>query len=306
MNKKQNYIRELAKKNNAIILAHYYVADEIQEIADFLGDSLYLTQRAKEAKNDVILFCGVNFMAETTKTLNPTKKVLVPDNYANCSLADNFDVQDCVKWKSQFKNPYLITYINSSTEIKSVSDIICTSSNAINIVRNAPKDATLLFAPDINLGSWLNKKLGIDMKLWNGNCVVHHNYSEEALKKMIKENPKAEVVAHPECTENILEYANFVGSTTGIINYAKQSNNDIFIVLTEEGVRRKLKLESPSKTFLFVPNKNLEQNICHDMKRHNLDKVITALETLSPEIEINEKIRTAAAVPLERMLRVSS
>ena len=304
MNKKQEYIRELAKKNNAIILAHYYVADEIQEIADFLGDSLFLTQMAREVKNDIILFCGVNFMAETTKILNPTKKVLVPDNYAYCSLADNFDVLDCIEWKSQFNNPYLISYINSSTEIKTISDIICTSSNAINIVQNAPKDATLLFATDINLGSWLNKKLGIDMKLWNGNCVVHHNYSEEGLKKLIKENPLAEVIAHPECTENILKYANFVGSTTGIINYSKQSNNNIFIVLTEEGVHRKLKLESPNKTFLFVPNQKLEQNICINMKKHNLDKIITSLETLLYEIQINEKSRKAAAIPLERMLSI--
>ncbi|MCL2038903.1 MAG: quinolinate synthase NadA [Bacteroidetes bacterium] len=305
MNDKQKYIKELAKKNNAIILAHYYVADEIQEIADFLGDSLYLTQKAKEVKNDVILFCGVNFMAETTKILNPNKKVIVPDNCAYCSLADNFDVLDCIEWKSQFNNPYLISYINSSTEIKTISDIICTSSNAINVVQNAPKDATLLFATDVNLGSWLNKKLGINMKLWNGNCVVHHNYSEEGLKKLIKENPTAEVIAHPECTENILKYANFIGSTTGIINYSKQSNSNTFIVLTEEGVHRKLKIESPNKTFLFVPNQKLVANICINMKKHTLDKVISALETLSPEIKINEKVRELAAIPLERMLSIS-
>ena len=304
MNEKQNYIKELAKKNNAVILAHYYVADEVQEVADYLGDSLYLAQQANEITNDVILFCGVNFMAETAKILNPTKKVLVPDNNCFCSLAESFCVMDCMEWKSQFENSYLISYINCSTEIKAASDIICTSSNAIKIVENAPKDAILLFAPDTNLGSWINKTLGIDMKLWKGHCVVHHNYSEDALKKMFKENPTAEIIAHPECKENVLKYANYVGSTTGIINYTKQSKNDKFIVLTEEGISRKLKLESPNKTFLFVPNQKQEPNYCVNMKKHNLDKIISALETLSPEIEINEKIRIAASVPLERMLKL--
>ena len=305
MNEKQKYIKEIAKKKDVVILAHYYVADEIQEIADFLGDSLYLAQQAKELKNDVILFCGVNFMAETAKILNPTKKVIVPDNCAYCSLVENFDADKCIKWKSEFKNPYLISYINCSTEVKAQSDIICTSSNVLKVVKNAPSDATLLFAPDYNLGNWINKTQAMKMTLWNGNCKVHHNYSEKALEDLIKRNPSAEVIAHPECPENILKYANYVGSTTGIINYAKQSKSNLFIVLTEAGVNRKLKLDSPEKTFLYVPNQNQEENYCVNMKKHNLDKVISALETLSPEIQINEELRQAASISLERMLNIS-
>jgi quinolinate synthase len=305
MTEKQNYIRELAKKNNAIILAHYYVADEIQEISDFLGDSLYLAQKAKESNNDVILFCGVNFMAETAKILNPTKTIIVPDKRAYCSLADVLDVVDCIDWKSKFKKPYLISYINCSSEIKSISNIICTSSNVLKIVKQAPKDATLLFATDANLGGWVNRTLGLNMKLWQGRCIVHYSYSEEALLKIIKQHPNAEVIAHPECRENILKYATYIGSTTGIINYTKQSKNNEFIVLTEEGVHRKLKLESPNKTFLFVPNQNGLRNYCVNMKKHTLDKVISALETLNPQIELNEKIIKAAAIPLEKMLSLN-
>ena len=304
MNNKQNYIKELIKEKNAVIFAHYYVADEVQEVADFLGDSLYLAQRAKEITNEIILFCGVNFMAETAKILNPTKKIIVPDASCSCSLADGCSELDCLEWKSQFESPYLISYINCSTEIKAISDIICTSANATEIVKNAPKNATLLFAPDTNLGAWLNKTLGINMKLWNGNCVVHHNYSESALQNLIKENPTAEVIAHPECNENILKYANYVGSTTGIINYTKHSKNDKFIVLTELGISRKLKLESPNKTFLFVLNQKQEPNYCTYMKKHNLDKLISSLETLTPYIEVDEKLRSAASIPLERMLKI--
>ncbi|MDR0926587.1 MAG: quinolinate synthase NadA [Ignavibacteria bacterium] len=299
---KQNRIRELATKHNAVILAHYYVADEIQEVADFLGDSLYLAQQAQSTDADVILFCGVNFMAETAKILNPQKIVIVPDNTATCSLAECLDATDCIQWKQRFDNPYLISYINCATEVKTISDVICTSSNALKIVESAPKDATLLFAPDVNLGNWLNKTLGVNMQIWNGHCVVHHNYKLGKLMECMTLHPRAEVIAHPECPEEILQYADFVGSTTGIINYAKKGSCDAFIVLTEVGVLRTLQMNSPEKHFYTIHS---NPPICVNMKRHSLDKAILALDTLSPQITMNEDIRLAAYKPLAKMLELS-
>jgi quinolinate synthase len=303
---KQKYIRKLAKMQNVVILAHYYVVDEIQEIADFLGDSLYLAQRAKESTADTILFCGVNFMAETAKILNPSKKVIVPDNKASCSLAEGVDVIDCFEWKKTFPNPYLISYINCATEIKTISDIICTSSNVLQVVNSAPKNSTVLFAPDINLGNWVNRTLGKNMKLWNGHCVVHQNYSENALIETINKFPAAEIVAHPECPDNILKYAHFVGSTTAIIDYSTKSNNSTIIVLTEEGVGRTLQIQSPDKKFIFISHKNGKQhNVCVNMKKHTLDKIIYVLENGNNEINIDENIRIKALQPLEKMLAIS-
>jgi quinolinate synthase len=223
MKSKIEKLNELKKAKNAVILAHYYTLPEVQNAADFLGDSLFLAQKAKETQAEIILFCGVNFMAETAKILNPSKKVLIPDKNSFCSLAESVDFDDFTNWKNSFENPFLISYINCSTKIKAVSDVICTSANVVKIAENAPKNATILFATDKNLGNWINKKLNLNMKLWNGNCEVHQNFSEEDLQKKIKEFPEAEVVAHPECPENLLNYANFVGSTTGILNYIKNS-----------------------------------------------------------------------------------
>ncbi|MPM89031.1 Quinolinate synthase A [bioreactor metagenome] len=302
---KQKRIRELVKKQNAVILAHYYVADEIQEIADYLGDSLYLSQQAKLSKAKVILFCGVKFMAETAKIISPEKTVLIPDDTATCSLAEHVNVDDCLKWKNSFHNPYLISYINCSTEVKAISNIICTSANALKIVETAPKNASLLFAPDINLGSWLNKELNINMALWNGHCTVHQNYDVGHLLECIKKYPEAEVVAHPECHPNLLKYANFIGSTTAIINYTKKTPNNIFIVLTENGIARQLKIESPKKQFVFIMNQNRENNICLDMKKHNLDNVINALETMEPQINIDEDLRKNAFKAINKMLDFS-
>jgi quinolinate synthase len=302
----KNRIFELKKQRNAMIFAHYYVADEIQEIADFLGDSLFLAQKAKETNADIILFCGVNFMAETAKILNPSKTVLTPDNTASCSLAECVDIDECLKWKNSFRNPYLISYINCSTQVKTISDVICTSSNVLKIVNSAPKDATVLFAPDENLGNWINKKLGINMQLWKGNCVVHQNYSEKNLIECKKNHPDAKIVAHPECPANLLSYADFVGSTTAIIDFTKQIETQNIIVLTENGILRKLKIDSPNKNFLTVKGMtdDNKQNICFDMKKHTLEKVAAALENLENVVTVAENLSTAALIPLEKMLEI--
>jgi quinolinate synthase len=303
---KQNRIQELKEKRNAVILAHYYTLPEIQDIADYLGDSLFLAQKAKETNADTILFCGVNFMAETAKILNPTKTVLLPDDTAGCSLADFVDVDDFLKWKNSFENPYLISYINCSTTVKAISDVICTSANVLKIAQSAPKNATILFAPDENLGDWVNKTLGLNMKTWKGDCCVHIDFSEKHLRECIKNEPDAEVVAHPECPENILNYANFVGSTTAILNYVKKSEKNKFIILTETGILHQMKRDSPDKIFITVNGINSgSENICLNMKKNTLDKVIFALENLQPEIVINEKLRFAALKPLEKMLEQS-
>ena len=308
-------LNELKEKINAVILAHYYTLPEIQDIADYLGDSLYLAQKAKETNADVIIFCGVNFMAETAKILNPTKIVLIPDNTAGCSLADSvYPIEEFLKWKNSFTNPYLISYINCSTTVKAISDIICTSANALQIAKSAPKDATILFAPDENLGNWINKSLNLDMKIWQGNCIIHNEFSENHLKKCIANYPDAEIVAHPECPENILDYAHFIGSTTSIINHIKKSEKDKFIILTEQGILHQLDKNKSAETpnnKMFIPinkidftnEKNTEiPNICYNMKKNTIDKVIFALQNLEPQIKIDENLRLAALKPLEKML----
>ena len=309
---KQNLIKKLKEKQNAVILSHYYTLPEVQDVADYLGDSLFLAQilshyskETKETNAEIILFCGVNFMAETAKILNPNKTVLIPDNSAGCSLADDVCFDELAKWKNSFENPYLISYINCSTTVKAISDVICTSANVLNIVRSAPKNATLLFATDENLGDWVNKTLGLQMKLWKGNCYVHKNFSENNLKENRKKYPDAEIVAHPECPENLLNYADFVGSTTSILNHAKNSEIKEFIVLTESGILHQLKKDSPNKNFITVEGISNSNNICFDMKKNTLDKIISALENLQHEIKIEEKMGLAALKPLEKMLELS-
>ena len=302
---KQNLIKKLKEKQNAVILSHYYTLPEVQDVADYLGDSLFLAQKAKETNAEIILFCGVNFMAETAKILNPNKTVLIPDNSAGCSLADDVCSDELAKWKNSFENPYLISYINCSTTVKAISDVICTSANVLNIVRSAPKNAILLFATDENLGDWVNKTLGLQMKLWKGNCYVHKNFSENNLKENRKKYPDAEIVAHPECPENLLNYADFVGSTTSILNHAKNSEIKEFIVLTESGILHQLKKDSPNKNFITVEGISNSNNICFDMKKNTLDKIISALENLQHEIKIEEKMGLAALKPLEKMLELS-
>lgn len=298
-------LKELKEKRNAVILAHYYVEPEIQEVADFLGDSLALSQQAKKTDAEVILFCGVQFMAETAKILNPNKIVLTTNVLAGCSLADLSPASEIKEWKESFKNPFLVSYINCSTEVKAISDVICTSSNAEKIVQSIPKDKTILFATDKYLGSYLNNKLGLDMKVWKDYCIVHKNFSEEHLKELIKTNPDAQVVAHPECASQLLKYADFVGSTTGILNYTQESRASKFIVLTELGILYKLKDISPHKEFIMVNNKEGNCNICTDMKKNTIESMIAALENLEPQIFLDENLRKKALIPLELMLNLS-
>lgn len=298
-------IKELKAKTNAIILAHYYVNPEIQEIADFLGDSLALSQRAKKTDADTILFCGVHFMAETAKILNPTKKVILPDIRTGCTLADLSKVEDIEKWKNSFNNPFLISYINCSTKLKAISDVICTSSNAEKIVKSIPKDKTILFATDKNLGSYLSKKLDVKMHVWKDYCRVHNTFSEEHIKELINEHPNADIAAHPECPEHILNYAKYIGSTTGIINYINKSERKEFIILTEPGIKYQLEKNSTDKQYFFVKNECGQNNICINMKKNTIEKIIEALENLSPEITIEEELRLKALKPLELMLELS-
>ncbi len=296
---------ELKRQKNAILLAHYYVLPEIQDAADFVGDSLALAQEAKKTTADVILFAGVHFMAETAKILNPNKIVLIPDAGSGCSLADLSSADEILKWKNSFKNPYLITYINCSTAVKSISDVICTSSNAEKIVKATPAEKTLLFATDQYLGSYLNNKLNLNMHLWKDYCRVHREFSEEHLLKLKIENPDAVVLAHPECPGNLLKHSDFIGSTTAIINYTVNSNSNKFIIITEVGILHKLKSLSPNKQFLTINNNTGVENYCVEMKKNTIEKLILALENMQPEIIIDEELRKKALAPLELMLNLS-
>jgi quinolinate synthase len=306
MEPKIDYLLKLKKERNAIILAHYYQDDVVQDIADFKGDSLALAQAAKEVKNDVIVFCGVHFMAETAKILNPDKIVLLPDLNAGCSLADSAPADKFKEWIDAHPNSVVVSYINCSTEVKAMSDLICTSSNAIKIIESIPKDKQILFAPDKYLGRYLIKQTGRQLILWNGSCQVHEQFSESKLIEIINANPDAEIIAHPECPENILDYADFIGSTTALINYTKTSNSDKFIILTEPGVIHEMKKYSPYKSFFTVPNlEGCNCNNCPYMKLNTIDKIIKCLENLEPQINIDEHLRIKALKPLEKMLEIS-
>ncbi|MFN3306400.1 MAG: quinolinate synthase NadA [Candidatus Kapaibacteriota bacterium] len=299
-------INKLKKERNAIILAHYYQEPIIQDIADFLGDSLALAQAAQKTNAEVILFCGVHFMAETAKILNPDKIVLMPDLNAGCSLADSAPAEKFKKWVEENPGHVVISYINCSAEVKALSDIICTSSNAEKIIRSIPEDKPICFAPDKYLGSYLIKKTGREMVLWNGTCQVHETFSERELISMQRKHPNALVLAHPECPENILHYADFVGSTSGIIKYATESPANEFIIATEEGIIHQLKKKNPQKIFYPLPSLNgCACNQCPHMRVHTIEKVLLALENLEPKIEIDEELRLQALKPLERMLELS-
>jgi len=297
---------ELKEERNAVILAHYYQEKEIQEVADFLGDSLALAQNAKKTNADVILFCGVHFMAETAKILNPTKTVLIPDMDAGCSLADNTPTDKFKEWVDAHPDHVVISYINCSSEVKAMSDIICTSSNAVKMVNSVPKDKKICFAPDKYLGSFVKKQTGRDMVIWDGSCEVHEIFSEQAIIDMMGKYPEADVLAHPECPPNILNYADFIGSTSGIIKAAKDSDKKEFIIVTEPGIIHKLEKDMPDKVFYTVPNlEGCSCNECPYMKLNTLEKMVRALETLSPEIIMDEDLRLKALKPLERMLELS-
>ncbi|MCK5682470.1 quinolinate synthase NadA [bacterium] len=303
---KLSYFNRLKKERNAVVLAHFYQDDIIQETADVLGDSLLLAQAAKKTNADVILFCGVHFMAETAKILNPEKIVVIPDMEAGCSLSESAEPDAFREWIDEHSDHVVVSYINSSADVKAMSDIICTSSNAVKVVESIPKDKNICFAPDKYLGAYVIRETGRKMVLWDGACMVHETFSLEALEKLMIQYPEAKVLVHGECPEAIAVTADYVGSTNGIKNYAKQSNTDTFIVVTETGLLYSMRKEMPDKHFLTVPNlEGCACNECPHMKKNTLDKMISALESLQPAIEMNEDLRLKALYALDAMLEVS-
>jgi quinolinate synthase len=296
----------LKKERNAVVLAHYYQDSSIQDLADFLGDSLALAQAAKETTADVILFCGVHFMAETAKILNPDKIVLIPDLNAGCSLADSAPADKFYEWVEAHPGHTVISYINCSAAVKAMSDIICTSSNAVKIVQSVPAGQKICFAPDKFLGAHVMKLTGRDMVLWDGSCEVHQNFAELELINLISRYPDAEILAHPECPPNILDYADYIGSTTGILKRAMESTSPRFIVITEPGIIHQMKKSAPDKE--YIPLARLDGcscNECPHMRLNTIEKMVQALESLSPQINMEEDIRLKALRPLERMLELS-
>ena len=306
METKIEKLNRLRKERNAVILAHYYQEAEIQDVADFLGDSLALAQAAKKTDAAVILFCGVHFMAETAKILNPTKTVLIPDKEAGCSLADSAPPDKFKAWVDAHPDHTVISYINCSADVKAMSDIIVTSSNAQKIIESLPEDEKICFAPDKYLGSYIMKQTDRNMELWDGSCEVHEQFSEIELINLTNKFPNAEILAHPECPQQLLNYADFVGSTTGIIKRALQSDKNEFIILTEPGVIHQIELKAPDKKYYTVPNLDgCNCNNCPYMKLNTIDKMIAALENLEPEIIMDEELRLKALKPLEKMLQLS-
>ena len=293
-------INKLKKKKNAIILAHYYQDSDIQDIADYIGDSLGLAQMAKKTDADIIVFAGVHFMAETAKILNPSKKVLLPDLNAGCSLSDSAPPVLFKLFKEKYSDHIVITYINCSAGIKALSDIICTSSNAEAIIESLPKDQKIIFAPDKNLGAYLNKKTGRSMVLWNGACMVHEIFSLEKIVKLKIRHPKAKIIAHPECEEHILSIADFIGSTTELLKYSSVDSSNEFIVVTETGIIHHNKLFIPAP-----PNNSCACNDCPHMKLNTLEKLYLCMEYELPELILDEPLRLAAKQPIDRMLAIS-
>ena len=299
-------IKKLKKEKNAIILAHYYQEPDIQDIADYIGDSLGLAQQAEKTEADIIVFAGVHFMAETAKILNPTRKVLLPDLNAGCSLADSAPTDLFRFFKMKFPDHLVISYVNCSAEIKALSDIICTSSNAETIINSLPEQQPIIFAPDKNLGNYLNKKTGRNMILWNGACMVHEIFSLEKIVKLKIRYPKAKLLAHPECEENILNIADFVGSTTELLQYTKSDSQQEYIIATETGILHEMSKANPAKTFIPAPpNNNCACNDCPHMKLNTLEKLYLCMKYELPEIEMDESLRIAAKKPIDRMLQIS-
>jgi quinolinate synthase len=301
-------INRLRKEKNAVILAHYYQEKDIQDIADFVGDSLELSKKAAATNADTIVFAGVHFMAETAKILNPDKTVLLPDINAGCSLADGCKAEDFIKMKELYPNHKVVTYINCSAEIKTLSDIVCTSSNAKKIIESFPEGQPILFAPDRNLGNYLKMETNRDLVLWDGSCVVHEAFSLDKLIALYKENPKAKIVAHPESESHILKVAHYIGSTSGMLNYIANSEAETFIVATEAGILHKLAQDAPGK--VLIPAPAYEDNTCACsecafMKLNTLEKLYRCLKYGYPEIKISNEIRQKALVPIQRMLELS-
>jgi quinolinate synthase len=297
----------LKKKKNAVILAHYYQDPDIQDIADYIGDSLGLAQQAQKSQADIILFAGVHFMAETAKILNPNKKVLIPDLKAGCSLADSCPPKAFADFKAKYPDHIVITYINCTAEIKALSDVIVTSTNAVQIVESFPKNQPIIFAPDKNLGAYINKITGRNMVLWNGACMVHEIFSLEKLMKLKSLHPQAKIIAHPECEEKVLEKADFIGSTTALLNYSKKSSDKEFIVLTETGILHQMQKASPDKTFIpGPPNNTCACNDCPHMKLNTIEKIYVALEHEQPELLMKPELIEKAKAPILKMLELSA
>jgi len=300
-------IERLKKEKNAIILAHYYQEPDIQDVADYIGDSLGLAQKAEKTDADIIVFAGVHFMAETAKILNPTKKVLLPDLKAGCSLADSAPADLFKKFKEKHPGHVVISYINCTAEIKALSDIICTSGNAERIVESVPADHPIIFAPDKNLGAYLNKKTGRNMVLWDGACMVHEIFSLEKISRLQIRHPKAKLIAHPECEEEILRIADYIGSTTALLKFTQQDDATEYIVATETGILHQMQKASPGKTFIPAPPDNsCACNDCPHMKLNTLEKLYLCMKYEEPEILMDEELRVAAKKPIDRMLEISA
>lgn len=296
----------MKKEKNAVLLAHYYQIPEIQDIADYIGDSLGLAQQASQTKADLIVFAGVHFMAETAKILNPTTKVVLPDLDAGCSLADSCPPQDFARFKEQHPGHVVVSYINCSAAIKTMSDVICTSGNAVKIVESFPPDQKIIFAPDKNLGAYINQVTGRDMVLWDGTCQVHDLLTTEAVIKLKADHPDAKLIAHPECKAAVLALADFTGSTTALLNFTKKDSAKKYIVATETGILHQMKKQSPDKEFLIVPaDITCSCNDCPYMKLNTMPKVLACLRDETPEIILSDEVMSAARKPIDRMLEIS-
>lgn len=307
LNDKIDYEKEISRlkqEKNAVILAHYYQEEAIQNIADFLGDSLYLAKMAEKVEAEIIVFAGVHFMAETAKIVNPQKKVLLPDLKAGCSLADSCPPVDFASFKQQHPEAVVVTYINCSAEIKALSDIVCTSSNAIEVIHSIPKDKQIIFAPDKNLGRYLIKETGRDMILWDGACIVHEAFSFEKIVQLAQEYPKAKFIAHPESESQILEIAHYIGSTSGLLNFVQEDKSDTFIVATEAGILHEMQKKCPSKQFIPAPveDDSCACSECAFMKLNTMVKLYRCLKNEKPEIQLDQALIEKARLPIERML----
>ncbi|WP_372918936.1 quinolinate synthase NadA [Salegentibacter sp.] len=304
----QEKINVLKEQKNAVILAHYYQEPEIQQIADFVGDSLELAKKAAQTEADIIVFAGVHFMAETAKILNPSRKVLLPDLQAGCSLADSCPPDSFGELKSRYPDHVVVTYINCSAEIKALSDIVCTSSNAEKVINSIPKDKEIIFAPDKNLGRYLMEKTGREMLLWDGACIVHEAFSLDKLIELHKENPQAEIIAHPESEEHILKTAKYIGSTSGMLKHVKESPKNSFIVATEAGILYEMQKEVPHKELIPAPAKEDNSCACSEcafMKMNTLEKLYKCLQNETPEILLDKELMEKAHKPIERMMELS-
>ena len=299
-------IKRLKKEKKAVLLAHYYQEAEIQELADYLGDSLYLAQAAEKVEAEMIVFSGVHFMAETAKIINPSKKVILPDLNAGCSLADSCPPLDFKKFIDQYPGAHVVTYINCSAEIKALSSIVCTSSNAVRVIDSIPEGETIIFAPDKNLGRYLIRETGRDMILWDGSCIVHEAFSFERIVKLSKENPAAKFIAHPESESQVLDIAQYIGSTSGLLNFVEKDSAQSFIVATEVGILHEMKKRCPQKTFIPAPveDETCACSECAFMKLNTLEKLYLCLEYEQPEVKLSKSLIEKAKLPITRMLKL--